>query len=91
VLFRSALARGGEILASHTEVSRMEMRNFSDAFLDAYLEKSGEGILASVGCYQYENLGAQLFERVDGDFYAILGLPLLPVLGLLRTHGVLTS
>jgi len=85
-----ALARDGAVLACHTEVSRMEMRDFSDAFLDAYLERAGEGILGSVGCYQYENLGAQLFERVDGDFFAILGLPLLPVLGLLRLHGALT-
>ena len=86
-----ALARAGEIRRTHVAVSRLEMRSFSDAFLDNYLERAGEGILASVGCYAYESLGAQLFDRVDGDFYAILGLPLLPLLAMLRGEGALPS
>jgi septum formation protein len=65
------------------------MRDFSDDFLTSYLKLAGEGILASVGCYEYEGLGAQLFERVEGDFYTILGLPLLALLAMLREEGVL--
>jgi septum formation protein len=86
-----ALAHAGEIRRAHVDVARLEMRDFSDAFLRSYLEHAGEGILASVGCYEYETLGAQLFERVDGDFFTILGLPLLPLLAMLRAEGVLPS
>jgi septum formation protein len=86
-----ALARAGEIRRAHVAVSRLEMRAFSDAFFESYLEHAGEGILASVGCYAYEGLGAQLFDRVDGDYFAILGLPLLPVLAMLRAEGALPS
>ena len=67
------------------------MRNFSDAFLEEYLDSAGDDVLHSVGAYQLEGLGAQLFHRVDGDFFTILGLPLLPVLGFLRVHGVITE
>jgi septum formation protein len=86
-----ALAKAGEIRRTHVEVSTLTMRNFSEAFLDAYLDRAGEGILSSVGCYEFESVGVQLFERVQGDFYAILGLPLLPLLGMLRDEGVLPS
>ncbi len=65
------------------------MWNFSDAFLDAYLKAAGDDILASVGGYQLEGRGAQLFTRIDGDFFSILGLPLLPLLGWLRDRGTL--
>jgi septum formation protein len=64
---------------------------FSDDVLESYLARAGEGILASVGCYEFEGLGAQLFERVEGDFFAILGLPLLPLLAMLRAESVLES
>src|SRR5581483_10246966 len=60
--------------------SHLTMRDFSDAFLSAYLKAEGESVLSGVGCYKLEGLGAQLFERVEGDFFAILGLPLLPLL-----------
>ena len=63
------------------------MRAFSDDFLERYLDQAGDDVLRSVGAYRLEGLGAQLFERVTGDFFTILGLPLLPVLGILREHG----
>jgi septum formation protein len=65
------------------------MREFSDEFLDGYLEQGGESLLSGVGCYQLENIGAQLFARVDGDYFAILGLPLIPLLSALREQGVI--
>jgi septum formation protein len=71
-----------------TDRAELRMRQFSDAFLDLYLEQAGEDVLRSVGAYQLEGLGAQLFERVTGDFFTILGLPLLPVLAILREHGM---
>jgi len=69
----------------------LTMRAFSDAFLDAYLAAEGEACLASVGAYRLEGLGAHLFDRVHGEHAAILGLPLLPLLGFLRQHGVLLA
>jgi len=65
------------------------MRAFSDAFLDHYLETAGDAVLASVGGYQREGLGIQLFERIEGDYFTILGLPLLRALDFLREHGYL--
>ena len=69
----------------------LTMRRFSDGFLDAYLSLEGEAILSSVGAYRFEGPGIQLFDRIEGDHAAILGLPLLPLLGALRQHGVLTA
>ena len=60
---------------------------FSDAFLDAYLDREGEALLGCVGAYRLEGLGAQLFDQVDGDYFAVLGLPLLPLLAQLRAMG----
>lgn len=81
--------RGGERVWGHLETPRLAMRAFSDAFLDAYLEAEGEAVLSSVGGYRLEGLGAQLFASVEGEHAAVLGLPLLPLLGFLRGHGVL--
>jgi septum formation protein len=67
----------------------MTMRNFSDAFLDHYLETAGQGVIQSVGAYEFEGVGAQLFEKVDGDFFSILGLPLIPLLVGLREAGAI--
>ena len=67
------------------------MRAFSDTFLDAYLAAEGEALLSSVGGYRLEGPGAQLFDAVEGDHAAVLGLPLLPLLGFLRQHGVLRA
>lgn len=83
----AVVARGGEVLWRHVETPRLRMRAFSDAFLEDYLERGGEKLFASVGAYQLEGLGAHLFERVDGDYFSVLGLPLLPLLAFLREHG----
>ena len=68
----------------------LTMRDFSDNFLDAYLALEGEEMLGSVGCYRLEGPGAQLFSKIEGDYFAILGLPLMGLLDLFRRHGVLT-
>lgn len=86
-----AIARNGKVIWQHRQESHLTVRNFSDEFLDAYMAKAGGVLTASVGAYAYEELGAQLFERVEGDYYSILGLPLLPVLALLRREGVLAE
>lgn len=84
-----AMAEGGKTVWSGEEAAHMTMRAFADAFLERYLAAAGEDILKSVGCYHYEGLGVHLFERVDGDHFTILGMPLLPLLGELRRRGVL--
>lgn len=71
--------------------ARLTMRAFSDAFLDEYLARAGAGILRCVGGYEAEGLGAQLFADIEGDWFSILGLPLLPLLAFLREHGVVTA
>lgn len=81
------IARDGLPIWRLVKSSNLTMRNFSDAFLADYLANHGEEALSSVGCYQFEGPGAQLFERVEGDYFAILGLPLLEVLDFLRLHG----
>lgn len=85
----AVVVRDGERLWHQVDRARLAMRPFSDAFLESYLDQAGDGVLHSVGAYQLEGLGAQLFQRVDGDFFTILGLPLLPLLGFLRVHGVI--
>ncbi|PWC51038.1 nucleoside triphosphate pyrophosphatase [Azospirillum sp. TSA6c] len=84
----AVVVRDGERMWHKTDSARLTMRNFSEAFLDDYLDRVGDNVLHSVGAYQLEGLGAQLFHRVEGDFFTILGLPLLPLLGFLRVHGV---
>lgn len=85
----AALATKGQIVWSGVDTVQMRMRDFSDAFLDAYLAAEGEALLSCVGSYRLEGLGAQLFEAVDGDYFTVLGLPLWPVLAELRRAGVL--
>jgi septum formation protein len=85
------VVRAGARLWHHTDSARLFMRPFSDAFLEAYLQATGPAVLESVGAYQLEGLGAQLFTRVQGDYFTVLGMPLLPLLDFLRTHGVLQS
>jgi septum formation protein len=87
----AALARNGQVLWSGVDTATMRVRDFSDAFLETYLEAEGEGLLASVGSYRLEGMGAQLFEAVDGDYFTVLGLPLWPVLAELRRAGVLAT
>jgi septum formation protein len=81
--------RNGTRVWHHVESARMTMRPLDDAFIAAYLDAAGDDACASVGAYQLEGLGAQLFSRVDGDFFVVLGLPLLPLLGFLRANGVI--
>lgn len=85
------VARDGARIWHHVARARLEMRVFSDAFLDLYLESVGRAACDSVGAYQLEGLGVQLFSRVEGDYFAILGLPLLPLLDFLRNHGVIPA
>ncbi|CAN7475065.1 Maf family protein [Phenylobacterium sp. LjRoot225] len=85
------VARDGAPIWRETVSANLAMRDFSDAFLETYLEKEGEAALGSVGCYRLEGQGAQLFARIEGDYFTILGLPLLGLLDLLRQHQVLTA
>ena len=82
---------GRELLWRQVVTARLVMRRFSDAFLDRYLAAMGERALRTVGAYELEGLGAQLFAEVEGDYFAILGLPLLPLLAFLRDKGALSS
>lgn len=84
----AVVAREGAVIWRHIDTPRLTMRTFSGAFLDDYLARAGQGALSSVGAYQLEGLGAQLFERVEGDYFSVLGLPLLPLLAFLREHGI---
>jgi len=86
-----ALVRDGAVLFEHVDSARLTMRNFSDAFLNDYLDMAGGAALASVGGYQLEGVGVHLFERVDGDYFTILGLPLLPLLAFLREQGLIAG
>jgi septum formation protein len=86
-----AVVREARVLWRHCAVARMRMRTLSPSFLDSYLAAAGDSVLLSVGAYRLEGLGAQLFERVEGDYFTVLGLPLLPLLGFLREQGVLTT
>jgi len=88
-LFSSVVvARAGARLWHWSERALLTMRPFTEAFLDAYLERVGDSVLTSVGAYRLEGLGAHLFTRVDGDYFTILGLPLLPLLSFLAGHGI---
>ena len=85
-----ALAHGGQIVASTVSSAAMHVRAFSDTFLDRYMTAMGDRVLTSVGCYQFESVGIQLFDRVEGDYFTILGMPLLPLLAMLRKEGLAT-
>jgi septum formation protein len=84
-----AIAQNGKMVFEHVSVARLTMRRFSDQFLDFYLDTVGSAATTSVGAYQLEADGIQLFERVEGDYFTVLGLPLLAVLDFLRRHGCL--
>jgi len=81
------VARDGIPIWREVVTATLTMRDFSDAFLETYLATEGEAALGSVGCYRLEGPGAQLFSRIEGDYFAILGLPLMGLLDLLRQHG----
>jgi septum formation protein len=86
-----ACARGGEVIWHHQCDASLTMRDFSNEFLGRYLAAAGESVLDSVGAYQLEGPGAHLFSKVDGDYFTILGLPLLPLLECLRTERILVT
>ena len=85
------VVRDGVRLWHHQAGATMWMREFSDTFLDRYVDTTGPETLESVGAYRVEGPGIQLFARIDGDFFTILGLPLLPLLDYLRGHGVVAT
>ena len=84
-----AVARDGKILFIDVTIARMTMRPLGAAEIEAYLDAAGEAVASSVGAYQLEGLGVHLFERIEGDHFTILGLPLLPLLAFLRSEGLL--
>jgi septum formation protein len=83
------VAKDGKTIWREMVSASLTMRDFSDAFLEDYLAVEGEAALGSVGCYRLEGLGAQLFDTIEGDYFAILGLPLMGLLDLFRRHGEL--
>lgn len=83
--------RAGRTVWHHVAAPALTMRRFGDGFLDAYLTAEGEALLSCVGAYRLEGAGIHLFDRVEGEHSAILGLPMLPLLGFLRQHGVLAA
>jgi septum formation protein len=85
------VARDGQPIWRIVETSKLLVRNFSDAWLDGYIERNSPDILWSVGCYLLEGEGVQLFDRIDGDYFAILGLPVTRLFDFLRLHGALPS
>lgn len=85
------VAKEGAPIWREIVTASLTMRDFSDAFLEEYLAQEGEHALGSVGCYRLEGPGAQLFSKIEGDYFAILGLPLMGLLDLLRRHGELAE
>lgn len=86
-----AVVRNGTVAFAQVDVARLTMRDFSESFLDLYLDTAGTAVTASVGAYQLERIGIHLFERIEGDHFTILGLPLLPLLEYLRREGSLAA
>jgi septum formation protein len=84
-----AVARDGTILFEAVAIAAMTMRRLGEAEIDVYLDQAGEAVTSSVGAYQLEGLGVHLFERIEGDHFTILGLPLLPLLAFLRSERLL--
>jgi septum formation protein len=85
------LAQDGEVIWSHGDTAHLAVRDVSDAFIERYLREVGPDVCQSVGAYQLEGLGVQLFDRIEGDYFTILGLPLLPLLAELRARGVIQT
>ena len=86
-----AIAENGKTVWKHLARPRLTMRPLSDTYIEKYLNTVGDKVLSTVGAYQLESLGSQLFTKIEGDYFSILGLPLLPLLDYLRTRGVLAS
>lgn len=86
-----ALVRDNKVLFETVTSAYLTMHTFTDAFLDAYLADAGERVMQSVGAYQLESLGVNLFEKIDGDHFTILGMPLMPLLAYFRKAGMIVS
>ncbi len=86
-----AVARDSRIVFSHVETARLTVRSLSERFIDAYIDAAGDDATRSVGGYQLEKLGVHLFERIEGDYFTILGMPLTALLAFLRREGQLAS
>jgi septum formation protein len=84
----ACVVRDGVRIWHHREAPRLTMRPLEPAFIESYLDAAGPEILETVGAYRLDDMGVQLFTKVSGDYFTILGLPLLPLLGFLREHGV---
>ncbi|MES2599188.1 MAG: Maf family protein [Pseudomonadota bacterium] len=84
-----SVVKDGMVLFSHVSVARMTMRPLTGSEIAAYIDEAGDAVTASVGAYQLERTGVHLFERIEGDHFTILGLPLLPLLGFLRSRNLL--
>jgi septum formation protein len=87
----AVIAEGGRPVWRHVEAARMFVRPLSSAFIETYLDAEWPAIAGCVGCYRVEGPGVQLFSRVEGSHFTVLGMPLLPVLGYLRERGVLAA
>ena len=87
----AALVQHGIVVWQHVQTANLTMRMFSDAWLEQYLDAAGDALVQSVGAYQVEGLGIQLFESIDGDYFTILGMPLLALLSELRRREVMAS
>lgn len=87
----AAIFKEGQVVWQHTSTPQITMRNFSISFLDTYLHPSNHEILSAVGCYQIEQQGLQLFEKIQGDLFTVMGLPMLPILAFLRQVGLVLS
>jgi septum formation protein len=85
------IAENGELVWRHLARPKLSVRILTDQFIDAYVDRCGEALLSTVGAYQLEGMGAQIFSKIEGDYFSILGLPLLPLLDYLRVRGVLTE
>jgi septum formation protein len=86
-----AFAERGKVTWAHVATARLTMRDFSDTFLEDYLTRAGDRVSLSVGAYELEGLGVQLFDKIEGDYFTVLGLPLLPVLAELRAREIIPS
>lgn len=86
-----AIFKDDSLLWADVAIAEMTFRHFSDEFLESYIKRAGEKVLLTVGAYQYEGLGQQLFEKISGDYFTIIGLPMLPLLKALRIFGVIAD
>lgn len=85
------IAENGELIWRHLARPKLSVRTLTNEFIETYIEQCGDALLSTVGAYQLEGMGAQIFSKIEGDYFSILGLPLLPLLDYLRVRGVLTE